>query len=344
MGNNSKTALLSLLGSKTVSYKAEIAKALGSVPAAVMFSQAFFWQENAKFKTGLIRIGDDVYFSKTSDEWEEETGLSKDQQLTARKILSSAGMMKEVKCGMPARMHYRIDIDATVDGIARYNETGSVVVGKPAVQLSGNPRTSSGRFRRIDDGNPDNIKESLESLERRGREGKTPPARSENFTHSEPEKKESVSPAAAMPGAMPKVAAAEPSQGYPSSPINTPNRIGLKPLAVNGDEAEAVIIEWAKENIETVKFKYERSKRAFTFSDLEKLILKFCGQYSSHPDTGVMQRFLTDPATFFNNKLSSWLVDQPKFERMAEPKGGASRDDARYVAPRASEKIPAYTP
>lgn len=170
------------------------------------------------------------------------------------------------------------------------------------------------------------------------------PARSENFTHSEPEKKESVSPAAAMPGAMPKVAAAEPSQGYPSSPINTSNRIGLKPLAANGDEAEAVITEWANENIETVRFKYERAKRMFTNSDLEKLILKFCGQYSSHPDTGVMQRFLSDPATFFNNKLSSWLVDQPKFERMAEPKGGASRDDARYIAPRASEKIPAYTP
>lgn len=348
--NTSKDALNAILGSKTVSYKAEFAKILGSVPAAVMLSQAFFWQENAKFKTGLIRIGDDEYFSKTSGEWEEETGLSKDQQLTARKILVSAGMMKEVKYGMPAKMHYRMDIDATVDGIARYNKLGSVVDGKPAAQLTGNPRTSSGRFRRIVDGNPDNIKESMNSLERKGGEVKTPPPAAENLTRSEPEKKCPPIPppppthSDTLPGAMPVVAAAEPNQGYPSSPINTPHRIGLKPLAVNGDEAEAVIIEWAKENIETIRFKYERAKRAFTNSDLEKLVVKFCGQYSSHPDTGVMQRFLTDPATFFNNKLSSWLVDQPKFERMAEPKGGASRDDARYVAPRASEKIPAYTP
>lgn len=210
---------------------------------------------------------------------------------------------------------------------------------KPKNRLSG--------FRR----HSNNINSSNNEEREGGSEKKSPtPPAAENLTRSEPEKKCPPIPppppthSDTLPGAMPAVAAAEPNQGYPSSPINTPHRIGLKPLAVNGDEAEAVITEWVKENIETVKFKYERSKRAFTNSDLEKLVVKFCGQYSSHPDTGVMQRFLTDPATFFNNKLSSWLVDQPKFERMAEPKGGASRDDARYVAPRASEKIPAYTP
>lgn len=191
--NTSKDALSAILGSKTVSYKAEFAKILGSVPAAVMLSQAFFWQENAKFKTGLIRIGEDVYFSKTSKEWEEETGLSKDQQLTARKVLVAAGMMKEVKYGMPAVMHYRMDIDATVDGIARYNETGSAIDGKPAVQLTGNPRTSSGRFRRIEDGNPDNIKESLNSFESEEGERKTPtPSIPETFPLEEKKEKEKI--------------------------------------------------------------------------------------------------------------------------------------------------------
>lgn len=92
-------------------------------------------------------------------------------------------------------------------------------------------------------------------------------------------------------------------------------RMGLTPKAANGDEADAILTAWAAENMETIKMKYGRAKRKLTPEDLDKLIIKFTGQYASHSDAGTRERFLFDPARFFNDKLSGWLIDQPKFER-----------------------------
>ena len=105
--------------------------------------------------------------------------------------------------------------------------------------------------------------------------------------------------------------------GNPNATTALFNRMNLQPKATNGDEADAILTAWAAENMETVKFKYDRAKRKFTPEDLDKLIVKFCGQYASNRDTGTMERFLFDPARFFNDKLTSWLVDQPGFEKMA---------------------------
>lgn len=132
--------------------------------------------------------------------------------------------------------------------------------------------------------------------------------------------------------------------GNPNATTALFNRMGLQPKAANGDEADALIVAWAKENIETVKMKYNRAKRNFTPSDLDKLIVKFCGQYASNKDTGTMQRFLYDPARFFNDKLSAWLVDQPGFEKMAERISGTAQPETKYIAPTKTEKIGAYTP
>ena len=323
MSQESKAVLISLLGSKTVSYKAEFAKALGSVPAAVMLSQAFFWQENARFKTERVKIGDEVYFAKTSKEWEEETGLSKDQQHTARKVLVAAGMMKEIKYGMPAVMHFRMDVDATVDGITRYSKTGSIYDGKPVTQLTANQRTSGGRFRRIEDGNPDAIKESLNSIESKGgeaNEAKNTPAPAPNFTPFEEEEKEKNKvPAAADFGGA---AGANIGLDYPLFGDSACVRSSVvlmsetpKVSAADAIEADGIISAWSAENLETVKFWHERSKRIFSLQEYDKLLLKFCGYYANHKDDGTQKRFLSNPLLFFRNQFSGWLVDQPKFDR-----------------------------
>jgi len=150
----------------------------------------------------------------------------------------------------------------------------------------------------------------------------------------------------ALPGSLVRVAEHVVFPGSPSTLMSATYRTDLPQRAADGDEAEAIITAWTALNIETVKFKYERAKRSFASADLEKLIVKFCGQYSSHADSGTMQRFLTDPATFFNNKLSSWLIDQPRFEKMAEPRvpAGMQPTEQRYTAPKSAEKVPAYTP
>jgi len=78
----------------------------GSVTAAVLLSQAVYWSR----RTGA---GSDGWFWKTVDEWEEETGLSRYEQETARKILGriTPQFWEEDKRGIPRRLWFRLDLE-----------------------------------------------------------------------------------------------------------------------------------------------------------------------------------------------------------------------------------------
>lgn len=166
----SKEEIQSILGAKTVSFNSLFAKATGSVTAAVLLSQAIFWQEKAKFKTDTLEFEGEQYFSKTGAEWFEETGLSVEQQKTARVPLVRAGILKEKRAGLPAKMYFRVDIEALVSGISGYLNQGRTVSGFSGYLKTENPRTGSGKFRKQVDGNSGNIIniESFESIEREG--------------------------------------------------------------------------------------------------------------------------------------------------------------------------------
>lgn len=169
--------LQSILGSKTVSFYSIFAKAIGSVQAAVMLSQAFFWQEKAKYKNG-VEIDDEIYFQKTANEWYEETGLTKEQQQVARKHLSGCGILIEILAGLPATIHYRVDVNALVAVIDRYLLEGITVAVKRRNKKPSNPRTKSGKFRQqeaVKDGNSYN-KESSEKKKRGEKESENPQA------------------------------------------------------------------------------------------------------------------------------------------------------------------------
>ena len=123
-----------------------------------------------------------------------------------------------------------------------------------------------------------------------------------------------------LPGAL--ITTVEALGLHPSNPNTKPElitRMNLTQKAANGDEADAILTAWAAENIETIKLKYDRARRKFSADDLDKLIIKFTGQYASHSDAGTRERFLFDPARFFNDKLSGWLIDQSKFDRSGNP-------------------------
>jgi hypothetical protein len=100
--------------------------------------------------------------------------------------------------------------------------------------------------------------------------------------------------------------------------------LGRKPMAETADEAAALIETWCKENAETVKSWYSRSKRAFSPDDLTALTIKFCGCYSNHAETGKQTRFMGDPVLFFRNGFSSWLIEQKKYD-VVPSVGGATR-------------------
>lgn len=73
----------------------------GSVTAALLLSQAICTAQEADPTLN-------GWFRKSQDQWAEETGLSRWEQETARRILRDAGFMEEQRIGMPAKLWYRV--------------------------------------------------------------------------------------------------------------------------------------------------------------------------------------------------------------------------------------------
>ena len=104
--------ILALAGHLTgdyVPYYPRLAKLAGGVKAAVLLSRLVSW-------TGVfVRARDprhaDGWLWKTRDALREETGLSRREQEAAREKLKSLGLLQEQLRGLPATMHFRVDLD-----------------------------------------------------------------------------------------------------------------------------------------------------------------------------------------------------------------------------------------
>jgi len=108
-----------------------------SVTAALMLSQALYWQRLCKNPKG--------WWYKTRDDWAEETGLGRYEQEGARKRLRKLGLMQEHLRGVPATIWYRVNEERLLEGLLKVaqkktSDTGSVD-GKPAIQLVENQPT-----------------------------------------------------------------------------------------------------------------------------------------------------------------------------------------------------------
>lgn len=71
----------------------------GSVKAAVLLSQAVYWQKRTTRKDG--------WFYKTYSEWEDETGLSRREMDTARRDCEKY-LLTDLR-GVPATLHWKVD-------------------------------------------------------------------------------------------------------------------------------------------------------------------------------------------------------------------------------------------
>jgi hypothetical protein len=93
--------LTELAGSAVAVYPA-FRRVLGlSASVAQFLSQAVYWTEKTN----------DGWFYKTELEWEEEIGLSNKEVRTARRCLAQIQLLAEVRKGVPAKMHFRIDTE-----------------------------------------------------------------------------------------------------------------------------------------------------------------------------------------------------------------------------------------
>jgi hypothetical protein len=122
---------LSGLG-RTVAYYPGLAKLIG-VKECVLLCQFIYWHDKSHTADGWVY--------KTRDEIEDETGLSHEEQTTARKKLKALGLWEEENKRMEHKMLYRVNLEA-LNALweeaqsARLRETVDHGVGKPETTVS----------------------------------------------------------------------------------------------------------------------------------------------------------------------------------------------------------------
>lgn len=82
----------------------------GSITAALMLSQALYWQHCCKDPEG--------WWWKTLEEWIEETGLNRRELSLARRKLQLLGILDEKRTRTPAKLWYRLNLVALSDAVA----------------------------------------------------------------------------------------------------------------------------------------------------------------------------------------------------------------------------------
>ncbi len=89
---------MKLIG-RPIAYYPEIAKAIGSVKTAIFLCQFMYWQGKGQ--------SNEIY--KSSKEILEETGLSYEEQRSARRLLKELNILNEVIKGIPPTIHFEFN-------------------------------------------------------------------------------------------------------------------------------------------------------------------------------------------------------------------------------------------
>lgn len=88
---------------RPIAYYPGLKKITGSTTATIFLCQFLYWHGRQHSVEGWIY--------KTQEEIEEETGLSRTEQETARRILKEKGFIEEKRCGLPRKLYIRLNID-----------------------------------------------------------------------------------------------------------------------------------------------------------------------------------------------------------------------------------------
>ena len=91
------------IAGKPIAYYPQLAKPLGSTNASILFSHFFYWHDKTENPLGVYR---------TAEEIESETGLSVQEQRTARNKLKERGILIETEKRIEHRIYYKLDLDA----------------------------------------------------------------------------------------------------------------------------------------------------------------------------------------------------------------------------------------
>jgi hypothetical protein len=100
-----------------------------SVNAALMLSQAIYWSKRTA-------KDNDGWFYKSIVDWEKETGLTRHEQLTARRLLGD--ILEEKLAGMPATTHFRVTSPRLREWLGNNSRSSSPESGKQASRKAAN--------------------------------------------------------------------------------------------------------------------------------------------------------------------------------------------------------------
>ena len=89
-----------LLPDRPIAFNRDFVRLGIGVKGALFLSQAIYWEKRTTTEDGS--------FWKTIDEWEEETGLTKHEQLSVKKELENKGFITVEKRGLPAKNYFHV--------------------------------------------------------------------------------------------------------------------------------------------------------------------------------------------------------------------------------------------
>lgn len=98
-------AIWPLLG-RHVAFHRRLVDVTANVKAALLLSQAIYWTRQGR--DIALRDG---WFHKTAGHWELELGLSAREQTSAREVLRMLALLDEQRLGLPARLHFRLNLE-----------------------------------------------------------------------------------------------------------------------------------------------------------------------------------------------------------------------------------------
>ncbi|MFS4653633.1 hypothetical protein PPO72_10935 [Neisseria gonorrhoeae] len=119
---------------RPIAYYPKLAKPLGGVNAAILFGHFFYWNDKTQYESGIYR---------TAEEIEIETGLSVQEQRTARAKLRERGVLIETEKRIEHRIYYKLNLDAFDDLMLQHS--GGWGINSPEMQYQ-QPRTSKSTF------------------------------------------------------------------------------------------------------------------------------------------------------------------------------------------------------
>ncbi|MFP3979149.1 replication protein O [Marinobacter sp. KMM 10035] len=100
---------IELLSRPIAFHRAYVDLGLG-ITGALMLSQCVYWRTRTSNPEG--------WFYKSQAEWQQETGMGRREQETARKRLVQAGFLEEDRRGVPAKLYFRVNTEALESALA----------------------------------------------------------------------------------------------------------------------------------------------------------------------------------------------------------------------------------